>query len=143
MYFLEVKRHDKNIFINDSFRIIEVSKKQGISAMVGMLLTDPDGDARVQAYLFNRDKWIDKTAERWAKDNQGYALKSLIELYKEIPVTDTKEKMETKTFVAQMKVVDKDKHIARARITTETIDRDNEIILTSAWQEDLKYYQTS
>jgi len=61
---------DKGLFVETSFRTIDISKDEGIKAVIGKLKSDPDGSTHVQQYLFDVDKWSMSEAEKWVSDHK-------------------------------------------------------------------------
>lgn len=60
----------KELFIETSYRTINISKDEGIKAVIGKLKSDPDGSTHVQKYLFDVDKWSMAEAEKWVEDHK-------------------------------------------------------------------------
>jgi hypothetical protein len=52
----------------DSFRIINISVKQGIKAVLG-IINGPPKKTEIQSYLFDKSKWTTKDATKWIKDH--------------------------------------------------------------------------
>jgi hypothetical protein len=52
-------------FVENSYRIIELSKAQGIKAVIGKYKSDPDGPTHVQSVLFAKGKWTTEKARVW------------------------------------------------------------------------------
>jgi len=63
----------KELFVETSFKTIDISKDQGIKAVIGKLKSDPDGSTHVQQYLFDVDKWSMSEAEKWVSDHKKRA----------------------------------------------------------------------
>jgi HK97 family phage prohead protease len=56
-------------FVEGSFRTIDISKSQGIKAVIGKLKSDPNGSTHVQKYLFDANKWTMEEAKKWVADH--------------------------------------------------------------------------
>ncbi len=63
---------DPDLFVRNSFRVIDISKKEGIKATVGKLKKDPDGPTHVQSYLFDKDKWTVEQAREWVNERKDF-----------------------------------------------------------------------
>jgi len=61
---------NKELFIETSYRTIDISKDEGIKAVIGKLKSDPDGSTVVQKYLFDVKKWSMAEAEKWVSDHK-------------------------------------------------------------------------
>lgn len=61
---------NKELFIETSYRMIDISKDEGIKAVIGKLKSDPDGSTVVQKYLFDVKKWSMAEAEKWVSDHK-------------------------------------------------------------------------
>jgi hypothetical protein len=132
---------DKELFVEGSFRTINISKEKGIKAIIGKLKTDAQGSTVVQKYLFDIEKWSMAEAKEWVKEHGKANIESLMKLYEEIDISGSDENKVTKFFRIKVASVDEDKHTARVYISTEEKDRDDEIILLSAWKKDLNRYK--
>lgn len=60
----------KELFIDTSYKTIDISKDQGIEAVIGKLKSDPNGSTHVQKYLFDVNKWSLSEAEKWVDDHK-------------------------------------------------------------------------
>jgi hypothetical protein len=60
----------KELFIETSYKTIDISKDEGIKAVIGKLKSDPDGSTHVQKYLFDVKKWSMSEAEKWVEDHK-------------------------------------------------------------------------
>ena len=64
--FIRVSIRDPELFVEDSFRTIAVSAKEGVHAVVGKLRSDLLGNAAVQNYAFDMGKgWTLEKANAW------------------------------------------------------------------------------
>lgn len=61
---------DKEAFVDGSFATIDISKEQGIKAVIGKLKSDPDGATHIQKYLFDVEKSSMAEAERWVSEHK-------------------------------------------------------------------------
>lgn len=57
----------------DEFRVINIDKKRGIKAILGIKVEDGKRRSEVQSFLFDKDKWTTKEAKKWVKDHQSQA----------------------------------------------------------------------
>jgi hypothetical protein len=65
-----IRVKDPDLFVDSSFRTIDISKDQGIHAIVGKLKSDSDGPTHVQAYLFDVDKWTMEESKKWVSEHK-------------------------------------------------------------------------
>lgn len=104
-------------FVDDSFRTIDISKAQGIKAVIGKLTSDPNGSTVIQKYLFDVDKWTMAEAKKWVKDN-----KALIDdgthgvFVRVVDASSTDEKVFQKTEIHIEEPDEKDKLTATIKI---------------------------
>lgn len=139
--FHHIPVRNKNLFIDGSFRTIDISVKEGIKAVIGKLKTDPQGTTKVQKYLFDVKKWTLERAKAWVKEHKKDILGTLLLLYKEIELSrDPKDKV-TKYFKVHIKNVDSNTHTARIMVSTIQKDRHGEIVLPSSVKKLFKYYK--
>jgi hypothetical protein len=70
--FIHVPVRDKGDFIGDTFRTIDISEDEGISAVAGKLKSEGrDGSMVVQKYLFAKEKgWTVEKATKWVADHE-------------------------------------------------------------------------
>ena len=72
--FIHVPVRDAGDFVDDSFRTIDISKEEGIQAVIGKLKSDPDGSTHVQKYLFDKSKdWTLEKAKGWVEEHKEKA----------------------------------------------------------------------
>ena len=72
--FIHIPLKDADDFVDDSFRTIDISKEEGIQAVIGKLTSDPDGSTHVQKYLFDKSKdWTLEKAETWVEGHEEKA----------------------------------------------------------------------
>lgn len=63
---------DKSDFVQESFRTITISAREGIKAVIGKLKSDPDGSTHIQKYLFDKSKgWTMEKVRRWVQTHKG------------------------------------------------------------------------
>jgi len=67
---IHVRVRNPNLFVDDSFRTIDISAEQGIQAVIGKLTSDPDGSTVIQKYLFDVEKWTVEEAVAWVEKNE-------------------------------------------------------------------------
>lgn len=70
---IRVRMKNPGSFQEGSFRTIDISKPQGIKAVIGR----PKGkdSTEVQTYIFDKDKWTPAEAKKWAEDHEKGAQK--------------------------------------------------------------------
>jgi len=69
--FVHVRVRDPDLFVDGSFRTIDVDAEKGITAVVGKLKSDPDGAMVVQKYVFAKEKdWTMEKASAWVKEHK-------------------------------------------------------------------------
>jgi len=72
--FVHVRVRDPDLFVDGSFRTIDVDAEKGVTAVVGKLKSDPDGAMVVQKYVFSKEKgWTMENAEAWVKEHKNEA----------------------------------------------------------------------
>ena len=64
---------DAGLFLQNSFRQIDLSADKGIHARIGKLKSEPDGSTVVQSYYFDKDQWSMDEANAWVKDHKKSA----------------------------------------------------------------------
>lgn len=66
--YVRVRVRDPGDFEEGSFRTIDISEEQGISAVIGR----PKGSDKteVQSYLFDKERWSEAEAEAWVKEHK-------------------------------------------------------------------------
>jgi hypothetical protein len=67
--YVRVRVKDPNLFVDTSFRTINISEKDEIKAIIGKLKSNPNGATIVQSYLFNKEKWSESEAKKWVEDH--------------------------------------------------------------------------
>lgn len=64
--YIRLRQKDPALFIDATFRTIDISVDEKIKAVVGKLKADGvDGPMVVQSYLFDKDSWTTARAEEW------------------------------------------------------------------------------
>src|SRR3990167_7400512 len=74
--YIRIRMRDLGQFVLDSFRTTELSKEQGLSAVMGRLKSDPNGRMVIQTYLFDRIKWSLDKARRWVEEHKAAPCRS-------------------------------------------------------------------
>lgn len=138
--YIHIRVKDPDLFVDDSFRTIDISTEQGIKAVIGKLKTEPEGNTIVQKYMFDKDKWTVERAQAWVDEHKGKSLMAMVTLYKETDLSGDNKNKKIKFFPIITLSIDKEKHIAKVRVSNEDLDRDHEILLLSGWKEHRKYY---
>jgi len=70
--YIRIRQRELNEFESNSFRIIILSKDQGIKAVIGRLKGETT--TTVQSYLFLKEKWSKEDAIKWVKEHGGKAV---------------------------------------------------------------------
>lgn len=84
--------NDKSLFVETSFRTIDISSDQGIKSIVGKLKSDPNGSTKIHTYLFDVKKWTMEKAKEWVdKHKEKQILLFSNKLDNEIKLTDSYE----------------------------------------------------
>jgi len=69
--YIHIPIRDAAQFVADSFRTIDLSKEQGIKAVIGKFKTDPQGSTHVQKCMFAKAKgWTVEKAKQWVADHK-------------------------------------------------------------------------
>lgn len=69
--YIHVPVRSASDFVQDSFRTIDISKSQGIKAVIGKLKSDPQGSTHVQKYLFAKSEgWTVDSATEWVEEHK-------------------------------------------------------------------------
>ena len=139
--FIRIRMKNQNLFIDNSFRTIDLSVSQGIKAIIGKLKTDPNGSTVIESYLFDKKKWTETTAKEWVKQHEGKSLEYMVMMYKEIDLTDKNEGKIIKCYRSKILNVDSQNHTASVQVTTEALDRDKEILPLDSWKENKSSYE--
>jgi len=78
--YIRVRIRNPDLFKDDSFRTIWMSKDDGIKAIVGKFKDESDDSTHVQAVLFDKEKWTVDKAKQWVEDHKD-DLKSINETH--------------------------------------------------------------
>lgn len=70
--YIHVPVRDPKLFLQNSFRAIDISIDKGIKAVVGKLATNPGGGTVVQKYLFDTSKFTEGEAVAWAEGHKDF-----------------------------------------------------------------------
>ena len=81
MHYLKVRELD--LFVDGSFRTVDISKSQGITSKIGKLKSDTSAEC-IQSYTFN-DKWTSQKAIEWVKEHENKSIEEVLFLNKDIP----------------------------------------------------------
>lgn len=69
--YIRIRVKDPGLFIDSTFRTIDVSKADKIKAVAGKLKADGAGGSMVvQSYLFDKDKWTTARAQEWVREHK-------------------------------------------------------------------------
>lgn len=134
--YVRVRVKNPDLFIDGSFRTIDISVDEGIKAIIGKLKSEPEGNTVVQAYLFDKEEWTEDEAVAWVEEHSKYALPSIIKLYEVIPISQEapKKKMH-KFFKAKTLSIDEENKSIWALATNDEVDRDKEINSKDSWKK--------
>ncbi len=67
--YFRFRQREPSEFDEKTFRIITLSKTQGIKAVIGRLKGEKT--TTIQSYLFDKEKWTEEEAKKWVKDHDG------------------------------------------------------------------------
>jgi len=88
---IHIPVRDADGFVKDSFRTIDISKKQGIQAVIGKLKSDPDGPTKIQKYIFDKSKgWTMEKAKKWVEEHRK-GIEYLLGLTDELEAPEARE----------------------------------------------------
>jgi len=106
--YIHYRIRDPKLFIQNSFRTIDISTQEGIKAVVGKLINPPEGQEGsmvVQKYLFDKDKWTIEKAREWVLKNSK--LFNGANMKDGIKILGTKENPFVKTFdISDLKIAE-------------------------------------
>jgi hypothetical protein len=69
--FVHIRVKDPDLFVDGSFRTIDIDAKKGIKAVIGKLKSDPKGSTVVQKFIFDKSKdWTMEKAQTWIKEHK-------------------------------------------------------------------------
>ncbi len=68
--YIRIRQKNPDDFVDNSFRIIDISQDKGIKAVIAKLKSDPEGSTIIQSYLFEKDKWSLEEAKKWVSDHK-------------------------------------------------------------------------
>jgi len=139
--YVRIRVRNPDLFVDDSFATITLDSKKGIKAVIGKLKTDPNGSTKIQSYLFDKDKWTVEEAQQWVNDH-GKSTGWLFGENIKINLSEwTEEKMQSisKLYDCELKDFSERERAFTAIASTETVDRDGDILLANGWK--LKNYR--
>jgi len=68
---IRIRVRDPKLFVDGSFRTIDISKDQGIKSVIGKLKSAPKGSTKIQNYMFAKAKgWTVAKATAWVKKHK-------------------------------------------------------------------------
>lgn len=138
--YVRVRVKDPNLFVDTSFRTINISEKDGIKAIIGKLKSNPNGATIVQSYLFDKEKWSESEAKKWVEEHEKsfeWVFGSNLDI--NLGSDTVKEiKPVWKSFTAEVKDFNDEHRSFTAIASTESQDRMGDILRASGWQ--LKNY---
>ncbi len=138
--YVRVRVKDPSLFVDGSFRTIDISKAEGVKAIIGKLKSDPEGSTTVQAYLFDNTKWDEKKATQWVKDHEKKSLPELTMLYKEMRLDIDESLRRIKYYKAKILNINEKNYTADVIFSTEGMDRDREILPITSWEKRIKTF---
>ncbi len=134
--YIHIRVREPDLFMEGSFRTIDVSVEKGIKAIIGKLKKNPSGAMVIQSYLFLREKWTKEEAIRWVEEHKKHSTESIVKLYQPIFLSEQKtQEKSVKFYRGKTLAIDEDEKTAWVIATTESIDRDGEVILLDAWKK--------
>jgi|GEM_PF-3485974 len=69
--FIHIPVRDADLFVDGSFRTIDIDADKGIKAVIGKLKSDPKGSTVVQKFIFDKDKdWTMEKAKAWIAEHK-------------------------------------------------------------------------
>lgn len=72
--FVHIRVRDPDLFVDGSFRTIDIDAEKGIKAVIGKLKSDPEGSTVVQKFIFDKSKdWTMEKAQAWVKEHKDSA----------------------------------------------------------------------
>ena len=73
--FIHIPVKDADLFIDGSFRTIDIDAGKGIKAVIGKLKSDPKGSTVVQKFIFDKSKdWTMEKAQAWVREHKDSAI---------------------------------------------------------------------
>ncbi|KKN37324.1 hypothetical protein LCGC14_0764670 [marine sediment metagenome] len=140
---ITVRVRAPKLFIHKTFKTISISERRGIQAVIDRLMTEPEGAAKTQSFVFDKKKWTVSAAIKWSVEHKKM---TDILLGNDKEVIDFSGKEEIKTMKKVKKIIncviknfDVEKRTFDAIASTEVVDRDGDILRTSGWK--LKNYK--
>jgi len=68
--YVRVRIEEPELFIEGSFQTVDISSDEGIKSVQGKLKADGEsGTMKIQAFLFDVEKWTEASAEAWVKEH--------------------------------------------------------------------------
>jgi len=105
--YIHIRVRNPELFVQDSFRTIDISPQEGIKAVIGKLKSDQQGSTVIQKFLFDKEKWTVDEAVTWVSE------------HKESAKAEEEEKPEETTPPVEEKPVEEEKPIEEPKIITE------------------------
>jgi len=69
--FIHIPVRDAGLFVDGSFRTIDIDADKGIKAVIGKLKSDPKGSTVVQKFIFDKSKdWTMEKAKAWVAEHK-------------------------------------------------------------------------
>lgn len=136
MHYLKVRELD--LFVDGSFRTVDISKSQGIISKIGKLKSNTNAEC-IQSYTFN-DKWTSQKAAEWVKEHEKKTIEEVLFLNKDHEISDNSIEKRIKYFRAKVLSIDEKNYTARCVFSTEQKDRDEEILPVSSWEKRIKTF---
>ena len=137
--YIRIRVRNPKLFQEGSFRTIDISKKEKIKAVIGKLKGETT--TTVQSYLFDKESWTVERAQRWVREHgKKYEFADLKWIEQINAEGDTMSKI-TKNFRINLKEIDSENLTVTAMVSNEEKDRDDEIIMASAWKKGIANYK--
>jgi len=151
---IRIRVKEPNLFIDDTVRTINIDTEKGIKAIVGKLRTDgPSGSMKIQAYRFDKEKWTVERAVAWVNEHKSYdieleyvpAIDGLFDgeyMFKKFKETNSTGNIKSSfNDNINIKKVDDEENKYTFVVSTESIDRDGDILRVKGW--DLSKYKNN
>ena len=136
-------------FRDDTIKTVWLSKPKGINSLQGKLKSPPEGredSMVVQSLLFVKEKWTRERALAWAREHdykpkaigevemKGDEIMAITEIEEVESKSDGAPEMEHKAYVGEIKDIDENERTITAFISTEALDRQNDVMVASGAQ---------
>ena len=111
---IRIRVKNPDLFVDGSYRIIDINKSQGIRAMIGKLKSEPQGGTVIHSCRFDKEKWAVERASEWVKEHENKTIDDVIFLNKNHMEDIDGDKKLIKYYRAKVLNVDKENKIVKA-----------------------------